>query len=240
MYEAASKNYREVERALTQVERAITSAIKRNDGTSVQALTGVQLLLVSVKAEARLIRVLNTPKGLTEAQRSRVLAEDQAIERWRRVVGDAFRRHYRVQTSSKLVDALDHDVLAKYNTLSSLIDNELLLIISLRNKLAHGQWVMPFNAGLTAVESSAVGALRAENTLSLRYRDRLLAQMGNIVGDLVVTAPGFEANFNKYFLKIRRYRQLLGHMDYRAWEAEIRQRKADLARVPPLATPASD
>lgn len=240
MYEAATSNYREVERALTQVERTITSAIKRNDRSAVQALTRVQLLVVSVKAEARLIRILHTPKGLTASQRSQVLAEDQAIERWRKIVSDAFRRHYRVRLSHDLADVLDHDTLAKYNTLSSLIENELRLIISLRNKLAHGQWIVPFNMGLSAVEPAAVAALRAENSLSLRYRDRLIAQMGNIVSDLVVTAPGFEANFNTYFVKIRRYQQLLAATDYQAWERQIRERKANLARVTPLASPASN
>lgn len=161
MYESATLNYREVERGLTQIERAITSAIKRNDTAAVQTLTRVQLLVVSVKAEARLVRVLYTPRGLSNQQRAQVLAEE-ALERWRRTVDDAFRRHYRVRAPDALADVLDHDTLAKYKTLSSLMDNELTLTISLRTKLAHGQWVLPFNLNLSAVEPSAVAALKAE------------------------------------------------------------------------------
>lgn len=63
--------------------------------------------------------------------------------------------------------------------------------------------------------------------------------MGNIVADLVVTAPGFEANFNKYFVKIRRYQQLLTSLDYVSWENDIRKRKPMLARVAPVATTAT-
>jgi ABC-type transporter Mla subunit MlaD len=57
MYEAASQNYREVEKALTQLERSITSALRRNDESSVEALARLQLLLTSVKAEARLTKI---------------------------------------------------------------------------------------------------------------------------------------------------------------------------------------
>ncbi len=238
MYEAASKNYRQVEKGLSQLERAITAAIRRSDYSSVESLTRVQLLLVSVKAEARLTKILYTPQGLTSANRAAILATDTARDRWRLTIDDAFRRHYKVPPSASLADSLDHDVLAKHSTLHSLVDSDLNLLISLRNKLAHGQWVMPFNVELTAVEPAAVAALNAESTLTLRYRDRLLAQLGNIVVDLVISAPSFEARFNQYFLRIRRYRNMLATANYGAWEASVRSTKVALGRVAPMSTPA--
>jgi hypothetical protein len=238
MYEAASLNYREVEKALTQLERSIVSAIRRSDDSSVQALTRLQLLVLSVKAEARLIKIAHTPKGFVPAERTAVLGEADAIGRWKLVVDTAFRRHYRVPTTSTLSDVLDHDTLAKYSTLHSLISNELKLVISLRNKLAHGQWIFPFNTTLSAVEPAIRTSLAAETTLSARFRDRLLTQMGNIVVDLVVSAPSFEARFNEYFVRIRRYSQLLANEDYGRWTQSIQATRVALSRVAPEATPA--
>lgn len=238
MYEAATLNYREVEKGVTQVERAIVEAIKRSDDASVQALTRVQLLIVSVKAEARLIKILYTPHGLSVTRRNGLLSEENAIERWRQTVDDGFRRHYRVRIGEDFADALDHDPLAKYTTLHSLMGNELSGIISLRNKLAHGQWILPLNRGLTSVEPAAMAALNAETTLSLRFRDRLLTQLGNIVVDLIVSAPSFEARFNQYFVRIRRYQRLLQSGDFDAWKADIRRRRVALARMAPSPTPA--
>jgi hypothetical protein len=239
MYEAASLNYREVEKALTQLERSVASALRRSDDSSVHALTRLQLLVVSVKAEARLTKIAHTPKGFTSTEREAVLSEDNSLERWKVAVDVAFRRHYKVPTASSFSRTLDHDALAKYSTLHSLISNELKLIISLRNKLAHGQWVYPFNTALSAVEPSVVRALTAETTLSARYRDRLLTQLGNIVVDLVLSAPSFEARFNEYFVRIRRYTQLLADENYNKWVGSVRATKVALTLVSPIATPAN-
>jgi hypothetical protein len=238
MYEAATSNYREVEKALTQLERSITSALRRNDVTSVRALSLVQLLLVSVKAEARLTKIAYTPRGLSQSERADLLSTDDTLERWKVAVDSAFRRHYHVPAPVPLADNLDHDSLAKRSTLYGLMDNELRLVISLRNKLAHGHWAFPLNARLTAVDPSTVAALSSETTLSLRFRDRLLVQLGNIVVDLVVSAPSFDARFNMYFVKIRKYRNLLVSARYDDWCKSVRATKAPLARVAPTVTPA--
>jgi len=237
MYEAASQNYREVEKALTQLERSITSALRRNDESSVEALARLQLLLTSVKAEARLTKIAYTPKGFALSERAAVLAEKGSLERWKMAVDTAFRRHYRVPAASSLSSTLDHDTLAKHSTIHSLMANELKLAISLRNKLAHGQWIFPFNTALSAVEPSIMGALNAETTLTIRFRDRLLTQLGNIVVDLVVSAPSFEARFNEYFVHIRRYKRLLADEDYTRWVATVRATRVALVRVTPIATP---
>jgi hypothetical protein len=230
MYEAASRNFREVEKSLTQLERAINSAVRNGDDSTVKSLTRVQILLVSVKAEARLIKIAYMPDGLTASERSTVLAE-KALDRWKSAVDLAFRRHYKVNQRYRLEDRLDHDPLAKHQTLMSLVDGELNHIISLRNKLAHGQWVFPFNADLTAVEPQSLGALQTENTLSLKYRDTLVTQLGHIVVVLVQSAPSFESRFNEYFIKVRASRKYLEASNYDAWANRLRSRKPILTRA---------
>ena len=240
LYEAAGRNYREVEKALAQVERSVAAAIRRNDESTVDALTRVQLLVASVKAEARLMKIVYTPRGLTGTERSRVLAEDTALGRWGAAIDAAFARHYRVPKGEPFADALDHDVLAKHSTLHELLTNELDALILLRNKLAHGQWRYPFNAALTGIESTAMRALSAEDSLTIRYRDRLISQLGNIVVDLVSSAAGFESRFNEYFVKIRRYRKALEQADFEQWALRLRATKVAVARIAPASTPAAN
>ncbi len=230
MYEAATQNFREVEKALTQLERAINNSVRNNDRSSVQALTRAQLLLVSVKTEARFTKILFMPGGLTGVQREVVLSQPNALERWKHAVDVSFRRHYRVRPNQSFGRVLDHDVLAKHGTLHELIENELRLLILLRNKLAHGQWVTPFNTDLTAVEGDSLRLLRKETTLSLKYRDNMASLLGNILTDLVKSGPDFEGKFNFYFRKIRENRQSLTTHDFEAWCEGLRVKKPRLAR----------
>jgi hypothetical protein len=233
MYEGADSNYREVEKALKQIERAIAGAIRRNDWAAVASLTRVQLLIASVKAEARLIKIAYTPKGMSATDRNTILAQDTALNRWTQLVDLAFQRHYKVSDPSDFKDGLDHDILAKYTTLNTLINDEVRPIILLRNKLAHGQWNYPFNSSLTGIEGLTLASLQNENTLTIRYRDRLISQLGNIIVDLVTSSAGFEARFNEYFVKIRRYRIKLMNDDFATWTASIKATKVTLSRVAP-------
>lgn len=230
MYEAASKNFREVEKALTQLERAINHSVRNNDRSSVQALTRAQLLLVSVKTEARFTKIIFMPDGLSTEQRELVLNQPNALSRWKEAVDLSFRRHYKVRPGQTFARVLDHDVLAKHHTLHDLIDNELRLLILLRNKLAHGQWVTPFNTDLTAVEGDSMRLLRTETTLSLKYRDNMASLLGHTVTDLVKSGPDFEGKFNGYFRKIRENRENLANHDFEAWCEGLRSRKARMAR----------
>jgi hypothetical protein len=233
LYEAVSANFREVEKTLTQLERSINSSVRSGDSSTVAALTRAQALLVSIKAEARIIKIAFMPGGLTEAERNSVLAAETALDRWERIVDRAFRRHYKIRPSKRIEDLLDHTPLAMYTTVTSLIQNELSLIISMRNKLAHGQWVHPLNTDLTAVEPSLVAVMRDENTLSLRFRDNLLQELGNAVVDLVKSGPGFEKQFDRRFLSIRDNRRRLQDIDaqYEKWVERQKANRARLQRV---------
>lgn len=232
LYEAASKNHREVEKALTQLERAIKRCIRDNDSAAVTSLTPAQLLLVSIKAESRMIKILHQPGGFTAGEREQVLAEDQAIERWRSMIEVAFRKHFKIKPRNRLEDGLDHDSLAKRATLHGLIDDELKLVISLRNKLAHGQWVYPFNSAWTAVEGAALSDLKSETCLSIQHRDNLVTQLGNAVTQLVDSTTAFEKSFDGYFDRIRDNRRHLAEDNYEDWCASIRRTKVNLARGP--------
>jgi hypothetical protein len=54
LYEVHKANYLSVSGALTQIERAVNDALRRGDSPAATSFTLTQMLLVAVKAEARL------------------------------------------------------------------------------------------------------------------------------------------------------------------------------------------
>jgi len=228
LHDATAENHQEIRRAQVQLERSINRLVKERDMDSVSALTPAHALLISIKAEARLTQIIHLADGLRPSQRSNVLAERSAIARWLSLLDAGFRRAYRVNSSTDLGDGLPHDALAKRTTLRQLVDNELDHLISLRNKLAHGQWVYPLNTALTSIEDVSLARLRAENTLTLKFRDNLLVELGSIAMELISSGPGFEAGFERHFTKIRDNRKALAAADFAGWCAELQAKYVSL------------
>lgn len=222
IYDAVKANYVEVSRALKHIEIAINTSIRNKNDAATIALTRVQMLLVSVKAEAALTQILYVPNGIPPAIRKVLLAQENALERWRDTVDACFRLHYKIRPRVDLTQALDHDVLARRATLHELIDSELSLLISMRNKLAHGQFVKPLNMTLDSVESVILGKMIKENSLTLKYRDNLLEQLASALKDLVESPITFERLFNKRYRSIRDNRAALPIAKYSEWVLRVR------------------
>jgi hypothetical protein len=222
MFEAVDSNYREVVRALYYTEKATNRAIRERSEAAASALTKVQMLLVSIKAEAGLVRVLYLPNGIPGSIRTSVLAQATALEKWKYAIDECFRFHYSVPRRKTLEQALDHDVLAKRVTLLEIVQQELNSLISIRNKLAHGQFVMPLNEDLTSVQVDALKAMAAETALSLKFKDNIAEQLTKALGDLVQSPKTFERLFRGRYAKIRDNREVLSTADYSAWVSSLR------------------
>ena len=114
IYDAYKKNHSSVKKALTQVERAVNDAIRRGDSPAAQAFTMTQMLLVAVKAEARLQKLIHTPDWLNERQVSYVLGAQNRLEMWQRIIEVGFRSRYeKGKRTVPLADQLDHDPAAR-------------------------------------------------------------------------------------------------------------------------------
>lgn len=233
LHDATVANHKAARRAQIQLERAINQLVKEGNQDGAEALTPAHALLVSIKAEARFAQILHLAGALDATQRATVMAPKAAIDRWYALLDVGFRRAYVVKASKELTAALPHDALAKRSTLHDLVDNELEHLISLRNKLAHGQWVYPMNTALTMVEPTSLSRLKAENTLTLKFRDNLLVELGSVAMELVSSGPGFESNFERHFTKIRENRKQLAAADYPAWCAELRAKYVPLRPLRP-------
>lgn len=224
LYEAVTDNYDEVSRTLARVEREVNRAIRENRPNVAESLTKVQMLLVSIKAEAALIRIISHPSGLPPKVRSEILdKKNNALERWQAAIDESFRFHYKVKRNRDLGQALDHDVQAKRQTLLNLVSSELEPLITFRNKLAHGQWVKPLNSDLSKVEVSVLQGILSENSLSLKFHNNLIEQLTHALGDLIQSPNRFEAMFSKRFSKIRENRISLASADFASWKSSVRQ-----------------
>lgn len=227
-YEALKSNYRSVAAALTHIERAVNAALRNGDKPASKALTNTQMLLVAVKAEARLQKLVHTPGWLDEPQRAYVMSASSRLNMWQRLIEVGFRKRYgKTKRKVPLVDQLDHDAAARYKTLLEILEQDLRGIIEIRNKLAHGQWSYGFtDEGVISTELTK--RLRATNTLELRFQDSIAEDMANAVGDLLESGRKFEESFNGHYRKIKSSHDHLANLDFPAHVEGLKESKRNV------------
>jgi hypothetical protein len=216
-------NYRAVQSALTHVERATKQAIRRNDAPTVRSLRQTQMLLVAIKAEARLMKLLFLPDGFSAVKRAEVLAESSVFDRWTTAVDIGYRSAFSIKRTADIRSALLHDDAARYDSLLRVLTQELEPIIAIRNKLAHGQWARPLNANRDDVDQNACKYVESEHALALILRDDALEGIANIIGDLMQSKRLYQSRFNTHFKRVQKLeRWVVSGPSYKDWEAGLR------------------
>jgi hypothetical protein len=117
-------------------------------------------------------------------------------DQWLKVLELAFRRHYAVLLHESLDVALDATPRHRYQSMSSVIDNDLRPIVEQRNKIAHGQWVWHLRSGKEDSFTSDGPHTSTPDYLTLSHYSKMLGEIADLVLFLVVSRPTFEREFN--------------------------------------------
>ncbi len=227
-------NLRELELALSHTARLAKLTIaSRDPQQSLRSLLRLYAFLIGAWAECRLRKLLHEEFGFSEAERAIVLSEKTQLEQWQLTVDMAFRKHHQITKAP-----LDERVLgvahaARRAALHDVLNNELRIIIEIRNKLAHGQWVYPLNSDGTEVESDKYKLINKENLQSLQFKWALICHLADAVHDLVVSPDTFERDFEDHFRKLLQVRTNLVTRDYSSYETKLveSRRRARSARA---------
>ncbi len=175
-------NLRAVRTGLDDVLAAGRRAIALRRESSIATHIRLFAFMIGAWAECRLLKLLYEPDAFSDDERQVVLDEG-ALDRWMKVVEVGFRRHYRIPAASLQPPALPKTAHARFQILNSVIRDDLRAIITLRNKLAHGQWAYPLADDLADVAQQQMDALRLETLLSLKQKASLIESLCASVHD---------------------------------------------------------
>lgn len=222
IYEHHVANLRELEIALTNTSRMARAAIaSRDPQQSLRTLLRMYAFLIGAWAETRLCKLLNEEFGFDVSERAIVQGKATQLEQWQQAIDLAFRKHYGVKKAKLDVRSLGVDYAARREALQGVLKNELRIIIEIRNKLAHGQWIFPLNNAGTAVESDKYTLINQENLQSLQFKYALLEHLANAVHDLVVSPHAFQRDFESHYKKLMQVRTNLVTKKYSKYESML-------------------
>lgn len=215
-------NLRELERALVQTARLAKAEIASRDSQqSLRSLLRLYSFLLGAWAECRLRKLLHEQYGFEDEERNCILAAGTQLEQWQRTVDLAFRKHHKIPKANLDTRVLGVSHAARRNALHSVLSGELKIIIEIRNKLAHGQWVYPFNNDGSAVEPEKYQLINKENLQSLQFKYALLGHLADAVHDLVVSPVTFQRDFDDHFKRLDQVRRNISVKSYANYERAL-------------------
>lgn len=215
-------NLRELELAISHTGRLARAEIASKDPQqSLRSLLRLYSFLVGAWAETRLKKLLHEEFGFPDAERARIEKKSSQLEQWQETVDLAFRKHHSVKKAPLDERSLGVAHSARRAALQDVLSNELRILIEIRNKLAHGQWVYPFDNEGTAVESDKYRLINKENIQSLQFKYALAGHLADAVHDLVVSPQTFERDFEDHFKKLFQVRKNLVTKDYSKYEMSL-------------------
>src|SRR5205823_6105728 len=120
--------------------------------------------------------------------------------------------------------ALPRTAFARMEVIRQALEVDLRFVITLRNKLAHGQWVYPLNETHDEIAQEQMNALRTENVLSLKQKANLVESICDSIHDLVVSRQTFDRDFDGHFRRIEQIRTNIARKSYSDWSRQIQLR----------------
>jgi hypothetical protein len=160
------------------------------------------------------------PYGYNDRERRFIGRAASQLERWNTAVDLAFRRQYAIPIHREIASShTDPTVIARFSTISQLLNSDLAPIIEDRNKVAHGQWAWHLNSRETGFARHAQAPL---NYSALKRRNELIGYISEIIHTLVVSEPTFQRDFAALYTKLQKAKTLIDGSKYPGLERQLR------------------
>lgn len=224
LYRYHCDNFRSVGRAFESVTGAARDSIRSRDAAAVRALTFSAALLLGAKIECRLKKLLFEPASFTDLERTLVTSSRSQIRRWSTAIDVGFRRRYNVWRLDE--PSVGADVAERHRLLHDTLETSLRPIVTIRNRLAHGQWEHVLNSNETDLSPDVQTLLTSETVETLSIKDRISYHYSRIIEDLVISAAAFERDYAASVEKLSQALQALDLADFAQYEAKILHRSA--------------
>lgn len=189
VFKASVINVRELKQQRTNIKRLFNQSIKRKDRSSFNALTKLYALLFSSFAELCFLKIIHTPYGFNEDEINQISGQRNLEQKWSKCLELAFSR----------IDSIANkgDIQNKKQTLTRHINTFIIEPSQLRNKIAHGQWLVALNNDNTAINQQTTDKIKSLDFVKTDILFSVYEKIGQAVEDLIESPR--KAHFNDFY-----------------------------------------
>lgn len=221
VYKASVANVRELTKQRTNIKRLINKSIKQNDHSSFNALTKLYALLYSSFAELSFLKTIHTPYGFNENEIGQISSEINLEQKWTKCLELAFSRINNIANAGEIQN--------KRQTLSRLIKQFIIEPSQLRNKIAHGQWIVALNNDNTAINQTTTTRIANLDFVKIDILFGAYEKIGQAVEDLIESPT--KAHLNDFYYHMTKLEELINETGNWNLESKVQALKVKFDRI---------
>lgn len=223
------KNRTRTRHGITHLNRALNSALRRDEEDSAYIHVRCLLILWIAYFETSINCILHSANQLTYRERRLIVAKHSLLDKWLLLLDVCFRKYYmptRKRNFTKL--NLGATNFYRYKELKMVLQNQVGPLIEVRNRLAHGQWHIAFNNEGTDKSQDLTSHIWKLTKKDILYIKSLIYSVVSLLTELTCSRASFEKKFDNYIKRIeaaREYGQL--RFNYAMKTIEITQKQKE-------------
>ncbi|WP_448917131.1 hypothetical protein [Haemophilus sputorum] len=231
IYKYHVANLKALQLALNYIARLAKKEIAKEKEDSQKILVSLLRLytfMLGAWAEVSLKKILYASQKLNDEERTFILKKRTQIEQWQGVVELSFRKNFKIPKAKLEENLKRKDIAAyqKYIEINELINKDLRIIIEIRNKLAHGQWIYPFSSKECEIDQEKYNLVNKENLLSLNFKYKILKTLAEMIHYIIVSPKTLDRDFNRYYRKISGLKNQLDNRKYETYQNSLIEKRA--------------
>ncbi|WP_447722945.1 hypothetical protein [Edwardsiella tarda] len=178
IFAAQTKNVRALEQAWKHINKSINAAYSCGDISSAEIHTKLLAQVYCAYAEAVFSKVIHTPDGLciNDINQIKTKSRKNIVEAWKKCVELSLKR-IQVENGSHVPD-----VKLKIN---EFIDAYIFDPSLIRNKIAHGQWIVALNTNNTNVNAELTAKIKSISVIDLYQKKAAFKSLSCILEDII-------------------------------------------------------
>jgi len=180
IFQAQIKNVKALNRARKHTKRSINEALRNKQSDAASIHTNLYALLYSAWVEAIFSKMIHTPYGfkLDEIKQIKTTHQTQGLgEAWIKClelslarIASSPKSNYRPNIQQKL---------------RNIIEKFVINPSQIRNKIAHGQWVVALNRSNTSVNNEMTASLSNLNVVTIDIWFGVFEQLASIIETMI-------------------------------------------------------
>lgn len=224
MYKKHCENLRELEDAIKLIQRDLRRYISTEQKKEEYIYTKLLSYLVTCWAEVRILKVAFEPNAYSDKELTEILTVSTLENRWITALNISFCKAYQIRYTNDcdvIESKLPFTNSSRYSALLSLIKNDLVQSIEVRNRIAHGQWLFAFTSDLKNFSQDLTTELRTEDIVKLQLKWSLLKNLAKLIQDLAVSPQTFIRDFDENYKNIEQQKKNLHKREYSKYKQQM-------------------
>jgi len=234
------KNLEALEKAITLIDCNIRNSIRTRNEDSEKIYTRILCTLIVSWLEMRLLKLINEVEDFKNLSSDKIFDDNEIkcivdgnslLDKWRIALNISATKAYNVKLNKNLLEIQDFcgqkTFSLRYDNLVSIMDKEFAPIITIRNKVDHGQIKYAYANTPISFSQDITAEINKLNLIQLRNTKTIFKNIANIIHDLTVSKKTFERDYDKYSTIIDNTKSIDSSLEYKKYKKMMIQKQLD-------------